>query len=265
MSDLVIVGAGRVGLTFARALRHAGHHVRVLGRAERPLPDGVLKVESLWAEALSQARLIVVSVPDDAIASVAERLAAEGIKPEQVVLHTSGLQDRTALAALDSSGAALGSIHPMQSFPDRSGNPERLHGISAAIEGDSRALGEARWLARRLGFSPVIEITAEGKPRYHAAAVFACNYVVVLAAIAQRLAGEAGIPESQARALLAPIMTETVAQLAERSPRSVLTGPVARGDQGTIAAHLDILDGRVKQLYELLAQEAALLVTARTG
>ncbi len=260
---VAILGTGRIGLTLARALRRDEITVHLLTRSERALPGG-LSATSDWDAPLREAALVLLAVPDDAIHASAVRLAAwEGWRSDQVVLHCSGMHDREVLAPLRARGVALGSFHPLQSFPDPSGNPERLHGSPAVVEGDPTAVAAARALATRLGLRPVVELGAGGKVKYHAAAVFAANYLVVLAAVAQRLAGEAGIPPQEARELFAPLMRETVAQLAVRSPGAVLTGPVARGDQGTVATHLATLDESTRELYRLLAAEAARLVEGK--
>ncbi len=263
---VTILGSGRVGLTLARALRRDEITVHLLTRADgsaRAFPDG-LAVAADREVALREAAVILLAVPDDAIHAVATELATrDGWRADQVVLHCSGMHDREVLSPLRRHGVALGSFHPLQSFPDPSGNPERLHGSPAVVEGDPAAVAAARALATRLGLRPVVEIGAGGKVKYHAAAVFAANYLVVLAAVAQRLAGEAGIPPQEARELFAPLMRETVAQLAVRSPGAILTGPIARGDQGTVATHLATLDASTRELYRLLAAEAARLVSAR--
>jgi predicted short-subunit dehydrogenase-like oxidoreductase (DUF2520 family) len=265
MMTVAVIGAGRVGLTLARALRRSRGVVNVLTRSTRALP-AELAADTDWTGALSGADLVILAVPDDAIAPLATELASGyPFRAGQIVLHTSGLHSSAILGPLASMGVSCGSFHPLQSFPDRVGNPERLHGSPAVIEGDERALEAARLLASDLGLSPVIELSAAGKVKYHAAAVFASNYVVVLAGIAQQLMGEAGISEQEARALFAPIMRETVAHLASRSPGSVLTGPVARGDRGTVEAHLDALDGKVRALYEMLAGEAGRLSKGRAA
>lgn len=251
----VVVGAGRVGLSLARALVHSGSRVRVCTRSARLLPPPLSPPSTEWAEALSRASVVVVAVPDDAIAAVAEHMASLGvITSEQVVVHTSGLLDRRALAPLTAIGAALGSWHPLQTLTAASGDPDALVGAPAILEGDGRAVAAARDLAERCRMAPILEIPAAAKPRYHAAAVFASNYLVVLAAVAERLALDAGLPADAA--IFHPLMARTVANLASADPAAVLTGPVRRGDAGTVQAHLDALSGNTRALYLLLAREA---------
>jgi predicted short-subunit dehydrogenase-like oxidoreductase (DUF2520 family) len=108
--------------------------------------------------------------------------------------------------------------------------------------------------------APVIEIPGHAKVAYHAAAVLAGNSLVVLADLAGRLVAERGI--TAGASVFQPLMARTLANLAATNPSSALTGPVKRGDAGTIAAHLDALDGETRELYRLLALQAVRLVEA---
>ena len=255
LDRVAVVGAGRVGLTLARALRHSGSDVVVLGRQPRALPEPLPPVETDWAAAVARSDLLLLTVPDDAIAAVAGILVRIGaISNKHVVLHTSGLHDRSALAPLDGSGAALGSWHPLQTFALPGGDPGALAGSPVAIEGDARALEAGRILATRLHLRPVVELAAAAKPAYHAAAVFASNYVQVLAAIAARLARDAGAGHASPQLFL-PLMRRSLANLAAGGSAS-LTGPISRGDAGTVARHLAALHGSERALYVGLGREA---------
>lgn len=234
-----IVGAGRVGRSLGRALERSGTVVSLLGRHD-PLPP---------------VTLVLVAVPDDAIDAVAARLRdGGGLTAGQVVLHTSGLHDRTALAALDSSGAALGSFHPLQTFVHPDGEPEQLAGAAVVVEGDRGAVAMGRALAARLDMAPVVELATGQKAAYHAGAVFAGNYLVVLAEIATRLAREAGAGEA-ARALYLPLMRRALENVAAAGP-AALSGPIRRGDSGTVARHLELLHGNDRDAYVVLGREA---------
>jgi predicted short-subunit dehydrogenase-like oxidoreductase (DUF2520 family) len=255
---IVVVGPGRVGLSLARALVRAGHPVTLLGRTPRA---GEIAVQSIAAEHLLGANLVVLAVADDAIASVASLLARSGAMTAQTtVLHTSGLHGSAALAALAVTGAALGSFHPLQSFADPTGDPDALCEAPAVIEGDDRALVASRALALALDMSPIVEVSGDMKALYHAGAVFASNYVVVLAAIAIRLAKQAGANADAT--LFLPLMQQTIVNLA-MDPSDALTGPIRRGDAGTVAAHLAVLGDAERALYCQLGREA--LNLARTA
>jgi predicted short-subunit dehydrogenase-like oxidoreductase (DUF2520 family) len=253
---VAIVGAGRVGLSLARALLPSGSVVRILVREARRLPPGLPEPEKSWQPALEAAELVIVAVPDDAINRAASQLARTGgIGAGQVVLHTSGLHGAEALSPLAASGAALGSFHPLQTFADAQGDPGALAGTPAVVEGSPAAVRAARDLAEALGMTPVLELPAERKPLYHAAAVFSSNYVVTLAAVAERLAREAGAGEASGR-LFSALLANTARNLSHEDPATALTGPIRRGDVGTVAAHLGALSGSDRVLYVALAREA---------
>jgi predicted short-subunit dehydrogenase-like oxidoreductase (DUF2520 family) len=249
-----VVGGGRVGLTLARALAHAGHPVEVLSRSARTLRAPLVATLVEWDAAIDRAAVVLLAVPDDRIDAVATRLATTGrIGTGHTVLHISGLLDRTALVALEPTGTALGSLHPLQTFRDGDGNGV-LAGHPAIVEGDQRAVRAARELAAAIGMDPILEIPAAGKPAYHAAAVFASNYLVVLAALAERLGREAGLDASWQ--LFLPLMRQTLAHLGDHDPAASLTGPIRRGDVGTVRAHLAALEEPVRGLYAALGREA---------
>lgn len=249
---VAIVGGGRVGLTLARALAAAGHPVQVLSRTSRALPPPLHHTTTDWPLALGDAGVVILAVPDDQVAPVAATLLATGvIGAGHTVLHLSGLLGRRALAVLDGTGAALGSLHPLQTFRDDDGT---LVAVPAILEGDPTARAAAHDLAEQIGMSPMLEIGAGGKAEYHAAAVFAANYLVVLSAVAERLGREAGLATSWR--LFLPLMRRTLEHLEQHDPAASLTGPIRRGDVGTVRAHLAALAPADRALYAALGREA---------
>jgi predicted short-subunit dehydrogenase-like oxidoreductase (DUF2520 family) len=245
-----IIGAGRMGRGLAIALGRAGAEVALLTRSRRP-------------EEIQCAALVLLAVPDDAIMSVAAGLARESaVTAPQVVLHLSGLLDRRALEPLAATGAALGSFHPLQAVADPSAAPELLTGSFAGLEGDERALTAGTWLAATLGMRPV-RLAPGVKPAYHAGAVIASNYAVVLADMAERLARQAGLSAADAAAMYLPLMQGTVANLAGGAV-AALTGPIRRGDAATVRAHLAALAPEDRELYRQLGL-AALRLAREAG
>ena len=203
-----VIGAGRVGSAFAARLRERGLS---LG------PDG--------------AQLIILCVPDRAIAAV----AAE-IEPGPWIAHVSGA---TSLTALAPHRLRFG-VHPLQTLTRERG-AEQLDGAWAAIGGESAdALARARWLAGTLGLRP-FEIADADHALYHAAAVFGGNYVVTLHDVATRLLTEVGAPAEA----IVPLMARTIENGFD------LTGPIARGDWATVEAHLATLEERAPDLVPL--------------
>jgi predicted short-subunit dehydrogenase-like oxidoreductase (DUF2520 family) len=261
IARVAVIGAGRVGLSLARALARARHAVTVVGRQATPLPEPLAPATTDWEAAIGTADLVLVTVPDDALTHVAARLARGGsVGGRHVLLHTSGLHDRSVFAVLESSGAGLGSWHPVQTFALSTGEPGVLAGSPAVVEGDARAVATGRELADLLHLRPVIEIAAEHKAAYHAGAVFASNYMIVLADIAAGLARDAGADAASAR-LFVPLMRSTLANYAAGGA-ATLTGPISRGDAGTLARHLEALQGAERALYIGLGREALRLAAA---
>jgi predicted short-subunit dehydrogenase-like oxidoreductase (DUF2520 family) len=244
-----------MGQGLGLALREAGHRVILMSRSFHPVAPPLRLYEGPRGVALRDADVVVLAVPDGAIGSLAGELAAEGaVQRRHAVLHLSGLRDRRALAPLDGAGAALGSLHPLQTVSDPATAAARFAGAYAGVEGDERALAAAEGLAASLHMTPV-RIPAEAKAAYHAGAAFAANYTTALVAVAERLAVDAGIHPDVARRLYLPLIRGAAANL-EAGPAAALTGPVRRGDVETVVAHLAALGPADRELYRLLAREA---------
>jgi predicted short-subunit dehydrogenase-like oxidoreductase (DUF2520 family) len=213
ISTVRVVGTGRAGGTIAARLAERGLTV-VAGR-----------------EALADADLVLLAVPDSAIAGVAGRVP---IGPW--VAHVSGA---TSLSALEPHARRF-SVHPLQTLT-RDRGPEQLDGAWAAVTGETdEALEVARWLAETLALHP-FELADADKPLYHAGAAMASNFLVTLHAAAARLL-EASSAPSEA---LVPLMSRTIEN------GFVLTGPIARGDWSTVEAHLRALEERAPDLVPL--------------
>jgi len=263
-----VIGAGRAGRGLALALARAGRTVALSSRrrgsgapagvALTVAPDGPT---AAWVGAQG---ILICAVPDDAIRPLAERIAALGaVTAEHVVLHLSGALGQEALGPLVPSGAALGSLHPLQTIAEPDRAPERLRGAWAAVEGSPRAEEAAEALARVIGMHP-FRLPPKAKPLYHAAAVFASNYFVVVEAVAQRLLRHAGLSDADAWTALRPLVAGTLENMAASDPRSALTGPVARGDAATIVRHFGALTADDAKLYQSLGR-AALELARKAG
>ena len=254
-----VIGPGRAGVGLALALVQAGYTVRLHGRRKRTVPKpleltvGAADEPPAW---VAQAGVLILAVRDDAISPLAEALArAEAVRSDQVVLHLSGVQGQEALAPLVPSRAALGSLHPLQTISDPERAPARLKGTWAAVEGMPRAVQAAEGLAQELGMRP-FRLSGKQKAIYHAGAVFASNYFVVVEAIAQRLLRHAGLSDAEAWQALRPLVEGTFENLTRQEPKDALTGPVARGDEATIRRHLESLTRDDALLYRALGRAA---------
>lgn len=247
---ITIVGGGRMGRGLAGALSGEGERVTLWSRRE-----AVGGVE----DAVSGAATIILAVPDDAIGRLAAELAGAGaVRGDQVVLHLSGLHGKEQLASLEESGAALGSLHPLQTVSDPETAPERWRGAYAAIEGDDRACAEGERIAKLLGLVP-FRLGLGQKAAYHAGAVMVGNYSVALAGAAARLAREAGVPAALAAKMYLPLLAGALENLGRQSIGAALTGPVRRGDLNTIREHLEALRADDRMLYAVLGLEAVKL------
>ncbi len=260
---VTVIGAGRMGQGLALALRRAGLPALLWGRRAKPVHRELQLQTGDLGKAVGQDGVVLLAVPDDAIAGLAADLAGTGaVGRGHVVLHLSGLQDRQVLAPLEGRAAGLGSFHPLQAVADPAEAAERWRGAYAAIEGDEIAREAGRVLADRLGLTAV-EVPASAKAAYHIGAVFCANYVVTLASIAERIAAEAGIAPRLAANMYLPLLAGAVGNLAGRTPAEALTGPIIRGDVETVRRHLEVLEGATRRLYAELG--LATLALARSA
>lgn len=250
--SVFVVGAGRLGGALALALRGAGWEV--LGAwtrtAGRRLP-GIAVRTGAFPGAIRDAELVLICVPDRAVAAVATDLAALA-RPGQVFAHCAGALDLTPLSPVAAAGAAVGSLHPLVAVSAGT----RLAGRSCALEGMPRALPLLRRAAAAVGLKP-IEIPRSGRARYHAAATLAATGAVVIAAEAVRLLEGLGVPEAGARAALSDLMASAIEGVRRHGLPAALTGPVARGDAAVLEDHLAALEGeRADVLYRAVAELA---------
>jgi predicted short-subunit dehydrogenase-like oxidoreductase (DUF2520 family) len=245
------IGAGAVGSALARALAGRGAlvaavtartpaHATALARV---LPNATAMAEP--AEVAAACELIILAVPDDAISALATSVPWPAGKS---VVHLSGAQGAEALAAAAERGMRVGALHPLMTFPrDTLGTPveqilARLAGCTWALEAADARLAAvlARLVAALDG--RVVRLAPADRVPYHIAGVLASNYVAALLGTAVHL-WQPFEPDAQAalRALL-PLLKATVANLEAVGLPDALTGPLARGDSGTVAAHLAWLD-----------------------
>ena len=260
-----LIGPGRAGTGLALALTRAGWTVYLHGRGAKAVPAPLALTVGAdtpppW---MARASVVVLAVRDDVIRPLAESLARAGaVRPEQVVLHLSGALGQEALGPLVPSQAALGSLHPLQTIVDPERAPERLRGAWAAVEGMPRAIEAGERIAAAVGLRP-FRVASRAKAVYHAGAVFASNYFVVVEAVAQRLLRHAGLSDADAWAALLPLVEGTFANLSRQQPADALTGPVARGDVDTIARHVASLTEDDAALYRALGRAALELARKR--
>jgi predicted short-subunit dehydrogenase-like oxidoreductase (DUF2520 family) len=196
--------------------------------------------------------LIVLAVPDDAIAAESRRLASGGARC-RMAMHVSGARDSTALSAFQKIGATVFSFHPLRSFSGKRG--ESFAGCLVAVEGSDSAARAAKRLAREIGARPW-RIAASAKPLYHAAATLAAGGTAALIAAASRAAGAAGLGRPEALADFAALAVSAADNVRRLGFPGGATGPLARGDQATLRLHRRALAGNpeLRRLYRELAR-----------
>lgn len=245
-STISIIGAGRIGRALGRRLREQGWKIHsVVTRSQATARRAVRSIGGgsgsgdLSPRVLSAA-VILISVPDSAIHAVVNRLAAFGKAELQgkTVFHTSGALSSEALARLQTLGAAVGSIHPLQTFSGF-GIPA-LDGRIFAIEGDPGAIRVARAITRALGGQPLL-LAAPYKPLYHAAAAISAGHVLALEEIAIRIFISLGMKRQEALKAALPLTRQVLENLEHIGARVAWTGPLARADYSVIAMHEDAL------------------------
>jgi predicted short-subunit dehydrogenase-like oxidoreductase (DUF2520 family) len=249
-----LVGPGRAGTTVAVMLAARGWTPIAVAGRRVDAPSTVRAAARLEAPAVAveavgrDADVVVVATPDAAIADTAVALAT-GLRPGALVVHLSGACSLDELGKLHAErpDVEVASLHPLQSLPSVEIGIARLPGSWCAVEGPPAV----ERLALTLGLRP-FRVEAAQRARYHAAATIAANHLVALLGQAQRVADAAGVP---AEALL-PLVRSTVDNVADLGAAGALTGPVARGDIGTIAAHLDALPPSERATYRALAADA---------
>jgi predicted short-subunit dehydrogenase-like oxidoreductase (DUF2520 family) len=266
--SLAIIGLGRVGSVLGRALHASGYPINAVSSRD---PDKAHTVANMLrsqactaAEAAQSAELTLLTISDDAIETVTRELAAAGAwRKDHYVIHASGASPASALMAAAEYGSQIGSFHPLAAFASR--DAELPAGVTFGIEASEPLRSILHDMAHAVGGYP-LDLSAEQKTLYHAAAVLSSNYTVTLAALATRIFEQLGTtPEEGLRALL-PLMRTTLDNLERLGLPDALTGPLVRGDVGTVRHHLQALDRptpRVAAAYRCLAHATLPLAQQR--
>jgi predicted short-subunit dehydrogenase-like oxidoreductase (DUF2520 family) len=260
MRTLNLIGAGHVGRVLGRLLADAGGCTvqDVLTRTLASAQDAVAFIGGGRAVAgmaeLRRADITMLAVGDDQIAQVGAQLAATCDLSGSIVFHCSGALSSLDLRAASDAGAFVASVHPIRSFADPEAVALTFGGTFCGVEGDGGALSVLEQALRDCG-ARLVAIDAGAKTVYHAAAVFASNYLVTLVDAALRAYQAAGIPEPVARELAQPLAMEALANAFRLGPAAALSGPIARGDMATVVRQqraVEQWDGPSGQLYQAL-------------
>ena len=273
MATLNLVGAGHVGRALGRLFAATGAFTvqDVLTRSRAGAQEAVDFIGAGHAcAALAQMRPAAVwmlAVGDDAILAACEALAQSGQLAGAVVFHCSGAKASSELQAARAAGALVASVHPVRSFADPQAVAADFAGTFCGIEGDEEALALLEPAFAAIG-ARLVRIDPAAKTVYHAAAVFASNYLVTVVDAALRAYEASGVPAQVARELARPLATEALANVFRLGPEAALSGPVARGDFATVARQQDAVsrwDAATGKLYEALVPPTASLARRKHG
>ena len=257
-TPIAIVAAGRLGSSLARALLDAGYNVVAVSSRSQDHREWLssrmeeVVVTENTQSAANLASVVFVTGPDAMIAEICDSLEW---RSHQAVLHCAGVLSVSTLSNAAGQGAAIGGIHPLQTFPSPDSS-DRLKETSFAIESDNlNLLDWLKTLVTDLGGSSV-EIESRQRPTYHASAVMACGLLAGLVGLAAEMWEPLGIDRDEALKRLIPLVRSTVDSLDQQGLPLAITGPFVRGDVETVKSHLGATDansGETGRAYAALA------------
>ena len=244
MLQLGFIGAGMVGTALAMRLSDSGYRVVAVSSRSQTSSEKLAEViNSCRAVDSNQAvadaaDFVFITTPDEAIGTVTSEVKWH---PEQNVVHCSGADSTEVLKPARQLGAQVGAFHPLQTFASVAQAIGNISGSTFALEADEPLLTTLKNMATALN-GQCIELTANDKVLYHAAAVIACNYLVTLVKISTDLWKTFNVPAHQATKAQMPLLQGTLNNVDNVGIPQCLTGPIARGDIGTINKHLNALE-----------------------
>lgn len=251
------IGAGRTGCTLGRYLKGkatvAGYYSRTGQSADNAATftqsSAFYDLETL----INSCDTIFITTPDGVISEVWECIRHYNIK-DKIVCHFSGSLSSGIFSGISATGASCCSVHPMYAFSNKYTSYLQFNTACLSVEGQEIAIQKVKGLFEGLGHK-VFTINSCDKAKYHAAAVFASNYVTGVLHIAVQLLKECGFNESDAMELLAPVALNNINSVLADGTVNALTGPVERGDISTVKRHLDALkDENTTRIYKELGK-----------
>jgi predicted short-subunit dehydrogenase-like oxidoreductase (DUF2520 family) len=264
-----IIGAGKVGIAIAHTLKKKGFEVvivsditgeKALNMARQYLGDSVRYTDSNM-EVIGASDIIAITTQDGVIKDIVKEIHEKTERlDEKLFFHTSGAHPSSILKPLDEKGAILGSLHPLQTFPDIDSAIRVLSSTYIFIEGDERALRSLEVLGKSIGHA-VIPIDGKNKVYYHLSAVFICNLLCALLYSGEDIMKKIGITLEP----FFPIIIATLQNIELKGPLMSLSGPIVRGDSETVEGHIDALKNMKlhKQIYKALSLAALDMVKER--
>lgn len=253
--SIAIIGLGKVGTAIGYLLRQAGYVICALvdespSAAQKAIPYTAADVHSIPSLATLKTDCFIITTVDDAIAGVCSQLSKAGVfKPGNKVIHMSGVGGLDLLNPAREKGAFAASIHPVQSFADIDGAINAIPGSVFGVTANDEIKIWCVKLVEDLKGVPFFIQDAD-KPLYHAAACMASNYLTTLLHIVVEMYKILGLKnEDIARAYL-PLVKGTLTNIENKGPIQALTGPIARGDMGTVEKHLKVIEAKMPQYLD---------------
>ncbi len=268
MMKIGIIGAGKVGIAIGYVMKNRGLHVVAISDIEKASLDVArhyLGDDCLYTgdnkEVVKKSDVIAVTTQDRAISHVGKELSEHVTTlKNKLFFHTSGAHSSKELSPLDEKGALLGSLHPLQTFPDINSAINALPSTYIFIEGDEEALYQLELLGTYIGYK-VLTIDARSKALYHLSAVFVCNLLCALLYASEGVMDRIHIKLEP----FFPIIHATLKNIENKGPLMSLTGPVVRGDVETVASHIRAMDDmeQHRKVYKALSSVALDMVKER--
>lgn len=255
--SFALIGPGKVGCAVSRRLYSAGYPLKaVIGRDLNRAADAcrfigcAAQLAGIGLQDAATADILLLAIPDDQIQGLALAIQQQKkLSKRTALVHFSGSQ-QADLMRHDASDAQLLSLHPLLPFASRERASEQLPDCPCAVEGDPDALVLGEELVRAFGGKP-FRIPPDSKPLYHTAACLSSNYLVTLLDCATELFMQCGIAKQEAILLLQPLLRATLDNCATLGTEQGLTGPIVRGDCGTVRTHLTNLENLAPELLDL--------------
>jgi predicted short-subunit dehydrogenase-like oxidoreductase (DUF2520 family) len=264
--NIAIVGIGRLGYSLAIALSETGWMVSALSDRIYQKADSTRKLCGEHTRVFPLDQLpaditcVFLTVPDDAIAEVVDQLViSDHLSRETVVVHTSGALSSRVLHPLSKQTPLLAAVHPVQTFSGAAEDWKRLMNIYFGVEGDAAALERLNPVISSLQGTAVL-ISADQKAFYHLSCVVASNFAVALQTLAIHILTHIGVKEQQAIQLLHPLATASIDNVQKKGPVKALTGPITRGDVGTVTRQLEALRNQFPEYLSLYKSFGKMLV-----
>lgn len=262
--SFAIIGLGMVGTAIGHLLKSSGHKIVAVSDKS----DAALKKAIPYTggrpfrdpqKAVAKADFILITTPDDCIRNACEEIAYPELVRNKFVFHMSGAGGLDLLDAARKAGAVVASIHPLQSFSSVENAIKNIPGSFFGSTAGKRAKKQALTIVRDLGGIPILVSDAQ-KPLYHAAACIASNYLVSLLNVVESLYESIGISRTKARKAYLPLVYGTLKNIEASGSVQALTGPIARGDAGTIQKHIGAIKEGQPQ-YSALYRALGLVTT----